>query len=38
VAGVVKEQAVRHRAPIGALMFGFVFALLILRRRRRARG
>ena len=38
VAGVVKARAVQHRAPIGALLFGFVFALLILRRRRRAKG
>jgi uncharacterized protein len=39
VAGVVKDRAVHHRAPIGAMMFGFVFALLLMRRRRRrARG
>jgi uncharacterized protein len=37
VAGLVKDRAVQHRAPIGALMFGFLLALLILRRRRRAR-
>jgi uncharacterized protein len=35
VAGVVKSKARENPAPLVAVLFGFIFALLIMRRRRR---
>jgi carbon monoxide dehydrogenase subunit G len=35
VAGVVRDRAKAHQLPIGAIIFGFVLALLIMRRRAR---
>jgi uncharacterized protein len=37
VAGVVKDRAKENPMPIGAVIFGFLLAVLILRRRRRSR-
>ena len=35
VAGVVRDRAKAHQLPIGAIVFGFLLAVLILRRRSR---
>jgi carbon monoxide dehydrogenase subunit G len=37
VAGVVKDRARQNPAPIGAILFGFLLAFFVLRRRRRSR-
>jgi carbon monoxide dehydrogenase subunit G len=37
VAGVVKDRVRQNPAPIGAVLFGFLLAFFLLRRRRRSR-